>query len=176
MSPGEIPELLERLAATAASLHQEATPLDDILQAVEARLASFQLGLEVWVEDQPLSVRELSVSASPVAPKVETQLGFAPVGRAPSGKWQLQVREAEYAPAINQELDDEWGLMRVLRQESLHKRPREERIAALRAVPALIEGITAATQQRIGWIQDAKQWLDSASGSESSPPASADPQ
>ena len=159
MSEGEFSELLNQLAASAEELKQEAESIDTVIDGVEARLRSLNLGIELWIEDQPLQANELSVSASNVAPLVEVQLGFGQLAALGREDWCLQLREAEYTPQPNAADGAGVGLSRILRQEKLSKCPREDRVAALGILPRLIQQLTSETEERSRLIRETKELL-----------------
>lgn len=159
MSEKEIGRLLDRLSESAEVLHGEAQSIDMILEGIEERVRGLGLALEVWLE-RPLRSRDLSVSASSVAPRVDTQLGFAPAGRGREEKWQLQVREAEFTPHTDAEGEDAWELTRILSQKTADRCTREERTEILEWIPALLEQLDAATRRRIDTIRGSRRLIE----------------
>ena len=153
--------LLGELKASADVLNQELDAVPEIIAGVERQLQKLALTLEAWLEDHPLRTHELSVSASNVAPNIETQLGYAPRTLGAQVEWRLQLRDAEYSPRLAPSGDyHERELMRIQRRVNLVDASREDRLSALGQLPTLIRHLIAATKERTDTIRTAKHLLD----------------
>ena len=161
MLEGDISQLMSELKESAEALNEESQSVQSIIQEVEGQLCELALEMELWLEDSPMSTRELSVSASNVAPHIEVQLGFARHTVGSQSEWKLQLREAEYVLQTNVTEGPDRKLMRVLSRKNLHNAPREELIAAVAKLPALIQCFTSATRDRIEVIRGARKLLES---------------
>ena len=150
-------QLMSDLRHSAEAFHQESASVVEVIEGVEEQLADLDLNLEVWLEGSPLHTRELSVSASSVAPILEVQLGYAPTIR---GDWRLHLREAEYAPLVNDESDRDRQLMRVKGTTLLVDAPREDRLAAVGLFTPLLRFINEAVRRRTEMIQQARRLID----------------
>ena len=148
-------DLLGELRESGETLKRESETLSETLEGVESSLRELAIGVEVWLEDSPLRIQELSVSASAVAPHIEVQLGFAPSSRG-GGGWRLQLRKAEYAHHMDIADDPQRRLMRILEQVPLNEAPKDDRVAALQHLGALIRTMTQATRNRTEVLKQAR--------------------
>ena len=152
--------LLRELDASAEALAREFENIDPVFDEVERRLQAMPLDVDGWVEDRPLSTRELSVSASSVAPRVVEQVGFGRLHPRPDAERQLLVRQAEYGPDPNAEPGDDYSLRRVLGSQRLADASREVRVAALSLLPQLIQRLTDVTRARTESIRQARSLMN----------------
>lgn len=152
--------LLGELKQSGEAFKREAESLNDTLTGVERSLRDLALDVEVWLEDNPLRIQELSVSASIVAPHIEVQIGFAPSSH---GGWRLQLRKAEYAHHMDIADDPQRRLMRVLEQMPLIDASKDDRTAALQHLGALIRAMTKATNRRTEALRQGRKLADDSS-------------
>ncbi|MEE8143467.1 MAG: hypothetical protein V3T77_10245 [Planctomycetota bacterium] len=160
MSAEDLSRLLEGLSESAQALRKEAESVGQVIDSVQTRLNGMNLGVEVWLEDQPLRTRELSVSASNVAPRIEVQLGFAPLWMHGKEQWCLQLREAEYGPQAISGEGEQFKLSRIHKQQALSECSKPDQVAALSILPALIQKLTTATQEQMRTLRDSKKLLE----------------
>ncbi|MEM7165142.1 MAG: hypothetical protein AAF581_06730, partial [Planctomycetota bacterium] len=142
------------------ALHQETESIGTVIRDVEERLRSMNLGIEAWLSEQPIWSREMSVSSSPVAPRLELQLGFAPLrgSRSPAAdSWHLQLREAEVTPTAGVIPGEGTQRLRIQDQQPLARCSREDQVAALRLLPDILAHLVELAQQRIEAIRAAKK-------------------
>ncbi|MFQ5655472.1 MAG: hypothetical protein ACE5GW_12175, partial [Planctomycetota bacterium] len=77
MTEEEMSRLFAEFSESAEALKKESGSLQEVIAGFEAKLREVGLPIEVWLEERPIQSRELSVSASSVAPTMELQLGYA---------------------------------------------------------------------------------------------------
>jgi hypothetical protein len=149
----ELAPLFARLEERAAQLNAASESVNAIIGVVEARLRNANVGLEVWL-DRTLSADDVE-SAPGTQACVIQRLGYARL----EGEWCLAVKPVRVengffegdtsAPYHN----EDWAGEAV----RLSKTARSIRIAALAALPALLERIIDEAEACVGTIQEAKR-------------------
>src|SRR5262245_29463676 len=130
MTQAELSRLLADLTDTTRRLNQASDTINEIIDATSRTLHDMQLGLEVWLDAQPLTSR-----ISKDDPRIEEQLGFAKTG----SDWTLSVRTVEYTP----DAEDPYGGKQEceIAQEPLRDCSRRLRIKALPLLPDLLAAL-----------------------------------
>jgi hypothetical protein len=154
MADATIESRLAFLESTARSLNKDSDSVNALLQRIEKRLVDANIGFEIWLP-QPLSRSEAKKEAGAENSAFERRLGFARV----FGGWCLAVKEVRTRFGYFQgNTDCPWS------DEHLEKEPipleqagREERITALRLMPALLEALEAKAKEAIQTIAEAKR-------------------
>ena len=157
MTEVEFSRLLSALTETAKTLNKESDSLNEVIGRCEQMLAGMKIGLEVWVDTDPLEssawTEERHTDEEVERGTMDTELGFAEV----HGKWRLAVRVARYETVDlrdNREISPR--LYDVSQMTALLDASRRERIAALKHLPRLIEAMKREAEEAVKAIQNAK--------------------
>ncbi len=156
MTEVEFSRLLAELSDTAKTLNLESDSINDVIASLEHTLREINLGLDVWLTDQPLEseavMEDVPYGHEPQETgNVFTELGFTKL----DGTWQLVVREATY------KYNDRRGLDFKGAPEPLPLRAcnRELRIDALARFPRLLAAMKAKADAALKAIADAKKFV-----------------
>ena len=160
MTEVELSRLLSELSTTAATLNRESDSINAIIEGLEERLRALNVGLEVWVDDDPLE-SEATEGEGRNGERYETgtidgELGFTKLG----GVWRLAVRTATYkyddpdhAPGYqNPRFKSATGAI------ELSECPRKLRIEALERFPKLVAAMKMAAEAAVKAIEAAKKF------------------
>jgi hypothetical protein len=149
---------LQTLLETAQTLNTKSDEINGIITALDEQLARANLGCEVWLDqyaDHELSRRFAGRLDDPegITRYEVRQLGYARCGDG----WHLSVREVTVTEQTNA-----GGEPTELRADALLLHPirgstRQERIAALRLLPVLLERLNQEAAAAIQTIEDAKR-------------------
>ena len=151
MTEVEFSRALSELSATAKVLNEKSASINDLIARFEATLRDINVGLEVWLEHDPvLSV----VGESDAHGKVSenTEIGFAKIKQ----EWCLAGRFVTYG----NDDDGEWGIVVTQTEpQPLRSFGRTARIAALPLFPALVDRLKAVADAAVKAIGDAQRFV-----------------
>lgn len=162
----DLDPLFGELDRSAASLREEVGAIDTVISRANERLAGAGVRAEVWVEERPITRRELSVSASSVAPRIDVQLGFAPALKKGTGAvsegtpFTLMIREVETVPEPTAGDGDVYRAVRVLEQKSVEEAPIELQLQALERLPDLVRLLTDAVNDQRATLERARKLVE----------------
>lgn len=160
---------LRQIAEKVASLNKSSDEINDLIAALEEKLAKMSIGTEVWVSDpdenffdpkESFSLRPPVVREDDKDPKCRyidaTLLGYQKIG----GKWRI----AAWSIAFSERPDPDDTGGREIRQTplaggdilALVDAPRECRIAALKGMPLLFEAIESKVDEMLRGIEEGK--------------------
>ena len=153
---------LADLTKLSIAINQKSNEVNQILQDLEKKLLTMNLGVEAWVPNFPLaSVQETVTEENSYGDEYERLysreevLGFGLHG----ARYMLLVKEMHYSaqPAMGNE---DWRLDREGRPRPLLQASRELRIAALERIERLIDALLAEAQKIISAIEKGRQTVD----------------
>lgn len=140
---------IKELKSIASRLNESSDALNDSLNQINAQLNKMNIGLTVWLEDPPLSIRSLE--------DLTDKLVFLGYAKTSNG-WGLAVK------AITDEhgfYDGDPDSPYTVRTEGairpLMKTSRELRVEAIRLLPQLIELVRKRAESAVESIEIAKQ-------------------
>jgi hypothetical protein len=153
-----VKDLLAKLTELSQTLNAESDSINDIIKRFEQILQQLNLGLEVWVSNDPIYTIDLEAVGEDGEPRpsrvIETELGFMRY----DGTWQVCLRGAVYEEEDNPYgPDPNWRLIRVEGIRRLLDASRADRIEALSRFHALLEQLQTAAKHALKAIKDAKQ-------------------
>lgn len=143
----EFSRLLSDLTTTARTLNKASDSLNEVLTACEDTLRRLNVGLEVWLDDDPISWNASTEEGHDEA----IELGFAAV----HDEWQLVLRRALYGPDAEGKLT----VRSVWNVKPLSDGSRKQRIEAVKRLPQLIEAIKQEAEAAVKAIEAAKNLL-----------------
>ena len=153
---------LSDLRAVASRLNEESDSINTIIEQLQESLKTLNLGVEAWVQVQSeeATITMLPRSQPSVPAIVETSVGYA---RGQDG-WALWVKRVAYR--ANTMPNPLVGIPIAMREPvkvhpwlKLVEAARPVRIAALDAVPRLLDALKAAADSAVQSIQSAKKLL-----------------
>lgn len=152
---------LSDLSAVASQLNEESDSINTIIEQLQESLKRLNLGLEAWVQVQSEESMITMPRPQPSVPAiVETSVGYA---RGQDG-WALWVKRVAYR--ANTMPNPLVGIPLAMREPvkvhpwlKLVEAARPVRIAALDAVPRLLDALKAAADSAVQSIQSAKKLL-----------------
>lgn len=156
MTEVEFSRQLSELTTTAKALNEESNSLNAVIKQFEEKLRAINLGLEVWVSDDPLEKRDATEEDTKpyVSAEWRQELGF--VKSEPA--WCLAVREALYG----YEYPDRSGHRRLSYANSpvrLLESSRKTRIEAIKRFPELVRVMNEEARGAVQAIEDAKKLI-----------------
>lgn len=151
---------LSDLRAAASRLNDESDSINSIIEQLQESLKTLNLGLEAWVQVQSEESTITMPRPQPSVPAiVETSVGYA---RGQDG-WALWVKRVAYRPNT---MPSPLGVALAMREPvkvhswiKLVEAARPVRIAALDAVPRLLDALKVAADSAVQSIQSAKKLL-----------------
>lgn len=158
MTEVEFSRLLSDLTSNAKLLNEKSNSINDVVKALEEKLRQINLGLTVWLSDDPLSTEEFleedHEGTMQATGTFNDELGFS---KSASGEWRLAVQEARYKYEV-----DSWNNREVIFQSasderSLESCSRDTRIEATKRFPALVQLMNARAKAAIDAIEAAKK-------------------
>jgi len=158
MTEVEFSILIAKLTANAKILNSESDSINDVIKAFEDKLREINLGLDVWLEDDPIESETLYEDDHRgeryESGNRDTELGLTKLGEV----WHLALRDAVYKKEFDYN-DNECGLALkdVEATTPLLQCTRKFRIEAIKRFPKLAEAMNAAAENAIGAIAAAKQ-------------------
>jgi hypothetical protein len=158
MPEGTLTHDLTALLATAETLNHASNSINTILTAVEQQLVKANVGLEVWLIGSPLSSSTPErIDDHKMPSYTNVELGFAKL----KDGWHLAARDIGLTPGPPDDFGDSPRLNPCLQlgPYPLAQASREERLAALRLLPTLIQTLHKEADKAIQAIEDAKQLL-----------------
>jgi hypothetical protein len=129
MTEVEFSRLMSDLTETAKTLNRESDSINAIIERFETMLQRMNLGLEVWLVNEPLASEHWSVE--PDEGTRETQLGFAKLL-----EWRLVTREATYRVTYDENDEKTFDLLSTNSASPLSSASRAIRILALARFPS----------------------------------------
>lgn len=144
---------LRDLANISQQLNAKSNHVNQILQEFEAKLSEMNLGVEVWLEDDPISEAPSNFydqdRDKEIRRKTDTVLGFGKYG----DRFLLLVKGVEYDYAGRDVYGDKWQKLDDGKRKPLLQAPREIRIKAMEKVEALIEAMQNEGKRLIASIE-----------------------
>lgn len=158
----------KKLEEAATRLNTESDFLNATLQKIQDKVNSFNIGLEVWADtalssqDEELREDEEGNFIAPF-PDATSMVHKVYLGYAKTLEgWRLAIQEREvyYGPHALYNKLIEVGSYNLASPQPLLKASREVRIAALKHLPSLIEGLRKTAEAAIQDIEKARQLAD----------------
>lgn len=154
MAPKDVTSLLRTFSNAANRLNAESDSANAIISAIERQLVQANVGIEVWLRRALLST-DAEGSTGGETVHTTNWLGFAKV----DGEWCLATKPMRFVSGFFQgdtscPYQNEYAAgdhIRLLRSS------RQLRVAALDALPDLIELLTEEAERYTQTINDAKQ-------------------
>lgn len=152
-------EKFERLSTLTQQFNQQCSTLNDTIAEWNTRLANLSLGLEVWLNTQPLETSGLYQAINPETEKPQqhfdrTLLGYAHV----DGQWQLAIKEEytiyQYNEYGQEEAVTDSDQERVIR---LLSAGRLLRIKAMERLDGLFELLEAEVTRGVNTVAKAQK-------------------
>jgi hypothetical protein len=152
--PENIKDLFAEAEKVAKTLNERSNRIQSAIQEMEQKLQTLNLGLEYWLDEDPLSnegseVDEEDSRDSPT--RVQRELGYAKI----AGSWGLFIRRARYEEHNNGYTSPWWELTESSEIQPLQKASRQLRIRALDRFPGLIRALTQEAENAISTIEQA---------------------
>jgi hypothetical protein len=157
----DVSTLLSDLSTLAASLNTESNSINELIQRFQSTLQQLNLGLEVWLDADPIRIRRQKVDADHGDEtlkrlEVRTELGFC---RGVTEEWTVCLRDTLYEVRTNDydgEIDD---LVESTYERTLLKASRADRIVALSKFPDLLKALKSQAEDALTAIREAKQFV-----------------
>ncbi len=124
--PERVAEVYKRLAASAGALNEASIEYSKPIAALEAALASLNIGLTTW--------EKISRGNDDAGGYWSREVGYAKV----DGRWGFAIRTVAGHDAMEKDDIELWRF---------HDAPRSYRIEALDKLPALLEGLITNTEK-----------------------------
>jgi hypothetical protein len=142
-------DLLDRLSVTAYQLNSASDRLNAALTAIQQRLAGMAVGIERWVPMDDTREYLQDLEETGIQEWEEYHLGYARMGEG----WGMMIRHAHFCDSgrLNSdcwEFNDAKPLLRA---------SRELRLQAVRALPALFQGLQEEAENVLSCVADAHQ-------------------
>ena len=160
MTEVELSTLLAELSASAKKLNRESDSLNDLIERLEATLQKINVGIEVWLDHEPLeseTIEDERLNGDELyeAETEESQLGFTKLN---SG-WRLAVRTATH----KYEHDGFGNIVnksprRTAAEVELASCSRDLRINALKRFPQLVAKLKQEADTALEAIERAKKF------------------
>jgi hypothetical protein len=163
MSEFDFTNQFASLSDAAARLNAESDGINLLIEQLQEKLRTLNLGLEAWVllQAEPGAAAtapppRIGPLAPPTTVRIETSLGYA---RGADG-WALYVKRIAYrAKSSSPFLPEEPEPVTVNKWLKLPDASRAVRIQALRAFPQLLEQLKAAAESAVDAIEQAKKFV-----------------
>lgn len=128
--------LLKQLSAVSQTINTASDQLNEQIKTIEEAIGSYNLGVSAWVDVRNVKKTDYT-NMSPVEYTRQESLGY----EQENGKWCLKVS------AWIEEIETPAGTWRLL------DAPREMRMAAVEAIPKLLEKLTEEAMKIAGRVE-----------------------
>ncbi len=148
-------DTLSELSGLSSKLNTQSEKLNSIISSVNQRLKALNLGVEVWLKDEPIEKSGMKhrPDSQDCAVMYQEQkvFGYCRI----DGEWELAVKTF-WSDAVEE--GDECEPTEMLDSEiSLLKTSRANRIKALELLPDLLDEIKAGAQKMLDAISSAEE-------------------
>ena len=152
-------DTINELSNLARQLNQKSDKLNSIITEVNQKLLALNIGIEVWLKNEPLTMADHSTfnaEGEPCLPWSEaTILGYAEV----DDEWQLAVKHCLLA---DKEVNPRFTRTIVTVTNSTDPTPlshasRTLRTKAMCRIPTLLDHLKAAAQRTVQSIEEAEK-------------------
>jgi hypothetical protein len=160
MARFELSTRLSSLEDTASKLNEASNSVTAVLNAVEKRLASMNIGLEVWLDDKPLRKTDRRFiegddGGDAVVHWVEKRLGYARIDK----KWCLAVKSVQMN-GPTEERDEPLEVATDGDPIPLAQASRRIRLSAVRLMPRFIDRLERGAEEAIEAIEQATKLVE----------------
>jgi hypothetical protein len=143
---------LTELVELSTQLNSRSDDLNRLIEALNSQLVASNLGLEFWLETNPLSDTGLFYGASNIKSQQLKYLGYVKI----EGEWQLAVRDDLIEYQWDQEIQVETPVSTV-RRFPLLKCTRDTRLKAADLFDELLEGLKETVIAKLAVIKRAEE-------------------
>jgi len=151
-------DTINELSDLSRTLNQKSDKTNSIISTINKKLASLNFGLEVWVEDWPITsgdLKKVYSGQTGLLPRQKsvTYLGYCNI----EDGWQLAAKTGTLVEDWDKDSEDTFTELTEVEYQPLLKAAREIRVEALPLVPKLLDEIKRKAESLLKSIDDAER-------------------